>query len=97
MHSLPESEWFRQLVQKREEKRALQRFTQALVQSVQLNMSASGVVLAPLLKQPLHLSNSEALEQWAEQQLIERHLPINNEALSLLSEALKRQLYQEHA
>mgnify|MGYP005830432423 CR=1 FL=1 len=84
--------WFMALRKEREQQQIQQQFAQALAQDLQLNLNAPGLVLAALLGQPLHLSNSRALEKWTTDRLEEEGMEADQPALELLSNKLRNQL-----
>lgn len=92
MAHLANSNWFQNLDQERQKKRACKQFTVALAQSTQLNMKAHDLVLSAHLGQPLHFSNVKALEKWVEEQLEQEEMEADQAALELLSNKLHNQL-----
>lgn len=92
MAHLANSNWFQNLEQERQKKRACKQFTVALAHSTQLNLHAPSLVLAALLNQPLHLSNEAALQHWVMERLEIEGIEADQEALLLLSNILHRKL-----
>tara|TARA_R110000772_G_scaffold60053_1_gene135520 strand:- start:3050 stop:3346 length:297 start_codon:yes stop_codon:yes gene_type:complete len=92
MARIVDADFFRQAIREKEGARALQRFTMAVAQSIQLKWESSDIVLAPLLGQPPHLSNYIALEKWVARELAAGDLYATKATLEQLSKKLERKL-----
>lgn len=97
MAQLNDSTWFQHLEQQRRQKRINRQFAVALAQSIQLDLMTHDIVLAAALGQPLHLNNTEALENWAAQKLFTENMEADHDALTWLTQQLTAQLQEKIA
>lgn len=95
MLSNPHTSWLQDLLGQETEKRDIKRLSLAIAQQLRLDLHHPRLVLAPLLRQSITLSNREALERWVTDQLSIQQMPAAEANVERLCSRLNQALSEE--